>query len=347
MQRIVALSGVMLALSSCASKQYVNAINFSAISAVEANIKYQIGVYMAMESLQPTITNENGRQILLSKDPNDYSCGSGQISFDIMSVKADLLASTESIPSGNIALKIPVEAITLSPSAVYKSDSTSTEELAYNVWFDPLSVQKANHAAFLDRKYTQIPADAPIASALLNLRNALLASALKVNPYTGVSGKLEPCHWDWNIDPQKPGGDPGDSVKFSIGAVKDANAAFGVNVFILSASFSDEYKSTSTNTVTVNFYQAGTLDVQKDAALTGSTPPTPTRGKPPLPYLESLKNLQNGESLMMTQQRVNLNGPQQSVGMSIDQICALYGENSYSCLRAKGVGTSRTPDANQ
>ena len=236
LRRTVTPLGVLFAVSSCAPTQYVSAIDFSAVSAVEANIKYQIGVYMALASLPPTITDSEGKQVTLSTDPKDYTCGSGQISFDILSVKADLLASTESIPSGNIALKIPVEAITLSPSAGYKSDNTSTEELAYNVWFDPLSVQKANRAAFLDQKYIQVPADAPIASALLNLRNALLASALKVNPYTGVPGKLEPCHWDWNIDPQKPGGDPGDSVKFSIGVVKDANAAFGVNVFILSAS---------------------------------------------------------------------------------------------------------------
>ena len=74
-----------------------------------------------------------------------------------------------------------------------------------------------------------------------------------------------PCHWNWNVDPSKPGGDPGNSIKFAINVVQDKSVGGNISIYIVNLSASDEFKATRANTLTVKFYQHDTLDVDPAA----------------------------------------------------------------------------------
>ena len=104
---------LLVGLSACSGTQYVQAIDYKAISAVEAEIKRQIGVYIAASALPPVIRNKDGKTVYLPTDSSFYQCGSGKVGFDILSVKADLIATTENTADGKLSISAPVTPVTL------------------------------------------------------------------------------------------------------------------------------------------------------------------------------------------------------------------------------------------
>ena len=118
------------------------ALDYQSISAVEAEIKREIGLYMvAAARLEPTIIDQNKTRVILSNDRKDYACGGGDIRFDISSVQADLLVTDENIGNFGGGIATPTATISGGLSEKISRDTTNTQELVYNVWFDPLSKQ--------------------------------------------------------------------------------------------------------------------------------------------------------------------------------------------------------------
>ena len=64
------------------------------------------------------------------------------------------------------------------------------------------------------------------------------------------------------MSPRKPGGDPGDSIKIGLTVTNDPKISGGIKVSVVSLDLSGERRSTTGNTLTVNFYQAGTYFVK-------------------------------------------------------------------------------------
>ena len=272
--RMLMCGSVGVYLMGCTTSLPVpQALDYQSISAVEAEIKRQIGLYMVAEArLQPTIIDKDNKPVILSNDYRDYACGGGDVRFDISNVQADLLVTDENIASFGGGITIPTAPLSGGLSGKASRDTTNTQELVYNVWFDPLSKQNPNQdfltQAATYKMLTPDPANkmpgAPIALSLINLRDSLISAGLKVDPYTHTARGPMPCHWNWNIDPEKPGGDPGNSIKFGITVLKDTSGNGNISIYIVNLSGGDEFKATRANTLTVKFYQHDTLDVDPD-----------------------------------------------------------------------------------
>ncbi len=322
-------AAAMLANAACSGTQYVQAIDYRAISAVEGEIKRQIGLYMAATALQPRIRNIHGDWITLPiGDATQFQCGKGLINFDIFNVKADLIVTSDKSVDGRISASIPVNAVTLGPSGDIGSETSNTQELIYNIWFDPIAQLRANGAGFLDQPVTdETMNEAPIARALLDLRNALVASGMATDPYTGIPRSPQPCHWDWNQDPGRPGGVPGDVVKFGISVSHARKIGLDVKITLVDLGLSAEQKSVTGNTITVSFYQAGTLDLKPRQE--GPSHP-PRAGKPgPISEMKPIRLAVNDGAC-----------PSQE---EADKTCKIYGANSYECQRAQCIGENIMP----
>lgn len=242
----------LLGLSSCASQQVVQPIDVGAISAVQAEIKRQVGVYLAKDSQSPTpIITVNGRATPLSQINDGFWCGNGQIGFDISSVKVELTTTLDNSGGANAAFTLPANIVTVGPSGGYKRDVTNTQTLDYNLW--PLENQSSS---VLGQNVTEQDLEnAPIAQALLGLRDALILSAMKFDYSTSppTPRPPQPCFTDY--DPTKPAGDPGDSFKLGLSITNDITGGVSVKVTILNFSATGESKSTTGNTLTVSFLQ--------------------------------------------------------------------------------------------
>jgi hypothetical protein len=90
----------------------------AAMEKVQAEIKRQVGVYLALPR------NPSG-------NAEDFWCGAGNIGFDIASVKVELTVTDETIHNAGIKAKLPFNAITVSPSGSLKTDVTNTQVLTY------------------------------------------------------------------------------------------------------------------------------------------------------------------------------------------------------------------------
>jgi hypothetical protein len=178
-----------------------------------------------------------------------YSCGHGDIGFDISSVKAELTVTNETISSAGVTLKIPVHAVTVSPSGSGKADATNTQALTYNLW--PLEMEFQNLERTVPSK--EELAEAPIAAVLLALREALAESA------ETKYGK-QPCFTDY--DPAKPGADAGNTTKLDLKFVRDIKGGLEISVGVLDLTASMERIGTSGNTLTVAFVQHGLAKLQ-------------------------------------------------------------------------------------
>jgi hypothetical protein len=347
---------VILGLTACHGRS-VEAIDYRAISAVEADIKRQIGVYMAAATHPATMRDVNGDVVTLPTDQASFACGAGRIGFDVLSVKADLLTTRETDLDGKLSASIPVHAVTVGPSGELSSGRSITQELVYNLWFDPLRDQQGK--AFLNQSISEDTLrDAPIASILLDLKNSLIASGMKVDPYTHLPRDPMPCHWNWNIDPKKPGGDPGDTVKMGVTVTRDAKAGLDLKVSVVDIGLSSEWKSTTGNTITVSFYQAGTLDVEPDKDQKGSAPaksePIHPSKRPARPaksaYIERDEIFQVFvQSAMSIQIAALIDNQQNPASFGVNsadecaQICQEKGENSVSCIKCKHIGEDMVP----
>jgi hypothetical protein len=207
------------------------ALNEKAIAVVQADIKHQIALYMAVP---PPDTRAM-----------QFWCGSGNIGFDISQVKAELTVTNEAIDNGGVKATIPL-VVSVGPSGSLKRDVTNTQVLTYNLW--PVADDQQPSLGSADLK------SAPIAATLVSLRDALIEGASKSAPGP------QACFTDYNLD--KPSGDSGDTFKLGLTFVNDATMGLELKVSVLDLTATREDKGTTGNTMTVSFVQKGLKDIQ-------------------------------------------------------------------------------------
>jgi hypothetical protein len=253
-------------LAGCAGQQQqltAQPLTASDIAVVQSEIKRQIGLYM-IAAQQPPLVAIGGTRRAVTAD--DLKCGNGSINFDISQVKAELLTTIDNTTDFKLGLKIPIHLGAVSPSGEYKNIAGTTQTLTYNLW--PLADQSK---LFEDLKQHPISSDdlqkrlgtAPIATTLLNLREALVLGAVKRSLLVGTppGEDMQPCFWDFN--PEKPSSDAGNSFKLGLNVTHDATIGLSISAMILTAGATGESKSVTGNTLTVMFVQSRLKPLQK------------------------------------------------------------------------------------
>ena len=209
------------------------ALTQGAIEKVQAEIKRQVGVYIAASAQDSP------------GDPKEFWCGSGNVGFDIASVKVELTVTDETIRNVGIKAKLPYNAITVGPSGSLKTDTTNTEVLTYSLW--PLDASRQLSLPPDDIK------SAPIAEVLSSLRAGLINSSKRTAPGP------QACFTDYN--PDKPS-EAGNTFKLGLSFVNDVTGGFELNVWVLDLTATTESKGTTGNTLTVSFVQHAFKDIQ-------------------------------------------------------------------------------------
>jgi hypothetical protein len=232
---------VSFKLAGCATAPpKKQALDTAAIAAVQGEIKRQVGVYL-LAAQKPVPGN-----------PKDFWCGTGDIDFDISSIKADLTVTNETIASAGVALKIPWGAVTIGPSGSIKGDATNTQELVYKLW--PLDISR--QTALKSEHISGEPKPAPISDVLLSLREGLINSAKRT-----ATKEPQACFTDYS--PDKPASDAGDTFKLGLSFTTDATGGLEIKIGILDLTSTTEWKGTTGNTLTVSFVQRGLAQLQR------------------------------------------------------------------------------------
>ena len=250
-------------LSGCHSSLPVRqAITADGIANVQWEIKRQIGVYNAWLS-------QNKAEEDKEQKKRAYLCGAGSINFDIASIDVSLTTAVENKSGPSVSGKT-TGFVTFKPNWGNSTDATNTQELDYTLW--PVDYS-------LPAKYAQAVTGsdldhAPLAKALIDLRSGLIKGAQLPTlekptdvheggrgvPLAGKKIWAPVCFTDYN--PDKPSDDPGYQFKLQVSFVDDTTYGFEIVVWLIDFSSTTENKSTTGNTITVNFAQTGVKDLQ-------------------------------------------------------------------------------------
>ena len=229
----------------------VNAISVPVISKVLGEIKREVSVYQSWA---------NNWRMDPGHDPADvlnlhFVCGKGKVDFNIVSVAAELTATSEQSIGGSLGVTVPVVGPTgsIGPSAGTSRDVNNTQTMNFTLYpIDNPSFRMSNQ----DGK------PAPIAEALRDLRTALIKGA--------TSDGL--CMYDYNhADPKS---DKGHSYVLGLTVTDDTKGGVDIKLAIVSFSFNGETKSVTGNTLTVTFQQR---DILSGNDSTGKLAPTSQR----------------------------------------------------------------------
>jgi hypothetical protein len=234
--------GVLVLTCGCATTPPERqALDEKALEKVQAEIKQEVGVYLAAAKAKaPPGTRD------------DFWCGSGGIDFDIASVKAQLTSTVEITKNKGIKAKLPFKVIEVDLNGAVKTDVTNTQELNYTLW--PIATDQ--QTGLTDTSLE----NAPIAKTLMDLRTAMITSALKTAPGP------QACFTDYN--PAKPGEDAGNTFKLGLSFINETTGGFEFTVWVLDVTDTTDTKGTTGNTLTVTFVQRGLKGIQilKDEA---------------------------------------------------------------------------------
>jgi len=282
-------------MSGCAT-QKLHPIDLAGVSDVQAKIKEQVSVYMRAASYLALVDQNYGAVVILNGKPieippAEFSCGSGRIDFRIAAIKAELVTSLDKTTAAKLGLTFPILPVTLGPSAGTTSDTLNAQTLDYNLWplatSDQTFLLPVKHWPESSPDYDAlIPAlnKAPIAIALLELRNALILAATTTDYSTNKQREAQACFTDYN--PASPSADAGNSFKLQLQVTNDPSVGITIGVPPLNLSYSQDNKSVSGHTLTVTFVQRGVkhLQILKDQATKDCTFPYDgklTATKPP------------------------------------------------------------------
>lgn len=260
-------SFTVVCLSACCS-QSVQPIDVNSISAVQSAIKSQVGVYIAAAKAYASPDDplsKDGPTVLINDVPtvlkkDDFQCGSGSIDFRLSAVKVELTTTVDATAGATLGLSIPLTGITLGPSVGLTKEALNQQTLDYNLW--PLGNADQNSDLFANIPTVGDIKNAPIARALLELRDALILSAT-TNDYSTNPVKMravQPCFTDYN--PATPRSDAGNLFKIALTITNDTKGSIAIGVAPLTFTPSGENKSSTGNTLSVSFVQRDLTCIQ-------------------------------------------------------------------------------------
>ncbi|WP_144023182.1 hypothetical protein [Burkholderia sp. AU15512] len=220
----------------------VTAVRLDKVQDVQADIKRQVGVYLVQK---------NKARIATTAAADGYWCGNGSVDFDISRVKVTLLTVADTTTSGNASGKTsPI--LTIKPSLSLENVSTST--LVFSEWLEPdgyysnIYTNPSLNKSSID--------DAPIAQALLTLRQGLIAAAQRDQ----VNDSQLPCFSA--VDRlANAGTDPGDTFTIDIKYLVDANGQVSLGIGPFTVGGGVESKITNQNTIQVSFVPSGAQSI--------------------------------------------------------------------------------------
>ncbi len=238
-----------LGLAAC-SEQQQQVVDISTIPQIQADLKRQIGVYIAAVA---------ARQADLKTHPADqatYWCGNGSLDFQITSVKLDLTTSLDKSDTISGSATVPLVTGSVGPSVSGASDVANSQELTFTEYaFNPAAQpDEVRHLSFTDKDL----ASAPIAQSLLGLRNGLIAAARKSpmgakGPQACFAGvPIETLLKD--ADPAKAGAaDSGNSFKLGVTITNSASEGIMLKLGVVSLGNTFSQKMVASNSITVGF----------------------------------------------------------------------------------------------
>lgn len=268
-----------VSLTGCATHQL--ALKGDAIAVVQADIKRQIGVYVRAATRGPYWVDEHGAVRYVGHDRSDFWCGNGDIDYVVSSIYVELTTTKDTTAGGGLGFTVPVQMITVGAKVAISKEVADLQVLKYYLW--PYRASAEQLVAYYGFPSAAEIDGAPIASAILSLRNQQVYAAMKFNPSirAAVAGP-QSCFTDY--DPVKLA--DGDKHTFSIGITTtyDANGQLSVGIGPVSLGASGETKSITGQTLLVNFEQRGLASITKvDSTSSGGKPtgrPTAPRGVP-------------------------------------------------------------------
>jgi len=195
-------------------------------------VKQEVGLFQARSAEWHA-----GIRADLQRQGISPKCGSGDINFNIKSVRMEFATVIDRTTSGEIGLKVP-----FGPAAVgnigpdfkgsFDYKGTNTLDYTYYVPGSPGAVDPTSSQA--------IAASSVISPTLSALRTGLVRATAQL-----------PCMSDTPKDKD-------DTFTFSVELTRDANPNVGFNFYIVSASAGVKTSNARTNTITVTFHPTPT-----------------------------------------------------------------------------------------
>jgi hypothetical protein len=233
-------------------------IDVRAIGEVQAEIKRQVAIYMRAAENAPVYVTINGvktdihYQADTPSQRNLFWCGSGNINFDISSIKAELTTALDLTAGFNFTLTPPVPVVPVSGTFSFSRATHNTQTLDYNLW--PLEMKRQSDEFRAVGPPTEKDlGTAEIAQVLLNLRQALITGATRIDYLTGKERWPQPCFTDY--DPNKPASDAGNSYTIGLAITTSANGTVSVGVSALKAGVSAGSTTATGHSLKVMFVQ--------------------------------------------------------------------------------------------
>jgi hypothetical protein len=226
LRKILGIASTFLALQGCVSTSLsdLKPISQTDVYKVIAEVKRQIGVYTAFQR------SPWGYPAILAQSRTKV-CGNGLLGFDVVSVKMELLSTSEGTAGVGVGLSsVPIGGATVGGSVNASQDTTDSQSLVVQEDVGLSSKALGYRQGMLQH--------APIAAAMVNLWRAALQSG---DDPSDVCLRL------------KKGSADGNTFKMSITVVKDVNGKVAVGLAPITLTPSGEFKGTTGNTITVKF----------------------------------------------------------------------------------------------
>jgi hypothetical protein len=233
-------------------------IDVRAIGLVQAEIKRQVGMYMLAAQDPPVLVTIDNEQTDIRFKKGLFWCGTGNVDFDIVEVKAELTTALDTSAGFSATLTAPIP---IAPSGTFSFSRAThnTQTLDYNLWPFEMTLQGADFLATRPPTQDDIKG-APIAAVLLNLRQAQITGATRTNYLTGDPRWPQPCFT--NYDPGKPGGDPGHKFTIGLTVTTSVSGSVSVGVSALKVGASGGQTTATGHSLTVTFVQRGLAELQ-------------------------------------------------------------------------------------
>lgn len=237
-ERILCIFSAFLLLSGCAQPA-VEAINFKYLRDLQLDLKRQVGMYVAIAKAEP-----------VSSGP---CSGKEPVDFEITAVKLDLITTRDAKIGADLSAKVPISAVSITPSISGSGEVNNTQELQFTEWALPT----ANQALEGKQRGAFDLRNAEITTALLDIRNAMTSA--NVGQYRGVQLA---CFADDLPKKDDKGNysassDDGNKFVFGVTITRIEGVGVGLGLGPINFAISDDKTAKLQSTLTVAFAQVG------------------------------------------------------------------------------------------